>query len=384
MILVTGATGNIGSELVRALARPGEPVRALTRSAKNSTDDVEYVTGDLNDPGSMGSALAGVRGLFLLPGYPGMSATLAEAKKAGVQHVVLVSSSSVEGGEPGNAVTRYMMDSEQAVTGSGLPWTFLRSFGFMSNALQWLPQLQAGDVVRAPWPDVPIAVIDPQDIAAVAAVALTSPGHAGRAYTLSGPEPLRPADRVAILGEVLGRPLTFDGQPDDEARAEMSQAMPAEYVAAFFRFYSDGTLDESRVRPDVRDVTGRPPRTFRDWARAHAAAFTSKNLSAERSRLRAARNPPAASAKQYRRLRTRPAQHHDRARPDGDLVADPQHRRRPGALLRGVEGVDLRPPLQPRPAFADGEVQLLPPAVDQHQEVVVQQRLAVRAGVRGI
>lgn len=282
MILVTGATGNIGSELVRALARSGQPVRALTRSTpprspRPGTNEVEYVTGDLNDPDSMGSALAGARGLFLLPGYPGMSATLAEARKAGVERVVLVSSSSIDGGEPGNAVTKYMMDSEQAVRDCGLPWTFLRSYGFMSNALQWIGQLQAGDVVRAPWPDVPIAVIDPQDIAAVAAVALTSPGHAGRAYTLSGPEPLRPADRVTILGEVLGRPLTFEGQPDDEARAEMSKAMPAEYVAAFFRFYSDGTLDESRVRPGVRDVTGRPPRTFRDWTQAHAAAFSSKN-----------------------------------------------------------------------------------------------------------
>ena len=72
----------------------------------------------------------------------------------------------------------------------------------------------------------------------------------------------------------MGRPLTFEGQPDDEARAEMSKAMPAEYVDAFFRFYSGGTLDESRPAPDVRDVTGRPPRTFRDWARAHATAFS--------------------------------------------------------------------------------------------------------------
>jgi uncharacterized protein YbjT (DUF2867 family) len=279
MILVTGATGNIGSELVRALAQAGQPVRALTRrppaskSASNQPAGVEQATGDLNQPDSMRSALDGVRGLFLLPGYQDMSGTLAEAKTAGVEVVVLVSSSSIEGGEASNAVTKYMMDSEQAVRDSGLPWTFLRSFGFMSNALQWIPQLQDGDVVRAPWPDVPIAVIDPYDIAAVAAVALTSAGHAGRSYTLSGPESLLPADRVRILGEVLGRPLTFEGQPDDEARAEMSKAMPAEYVDAFFRFYSGGTLDESRVRPDVRDVTGRPPRTFRDWAQAHAAAF---------------------------------------------------------------------------------------------------------------
>ena len=86
--------------------------------------------------------------------------------------------------------------------------------------------------------------------------------HEGRVYTVSGPEPLRPADRARILGEVLGRDLRFEGQPDDEARAEMSAAMPAEYVDAFFDFYVTGTLDESQPQPDVRDVTGREPRTF--------------------------------------------------------------------------------------------------------------------------
>jgi uncharacterized protein YbjT (DUF2867 family) len=203
-----------------------------------------------------------------------MPGTLEEARQAGVEHVVLVSSSSVEGGDPGNAVTRYMMDSEAAVRASGLAWTFLRPFGFMSNTLQWVPQLQAGGVVRAPWAEVPIAMIDPHDIAAVAAVAFTSAGHDGRHYTLSGPGPLRPADRVRILGEVLGRDLTFESQPDDEARAEMSKSMPAEYVDAFFSFYSEGTLDESHVRPDVSDVTGRPPRSFRRWAQAHTSMFS--------------------------------------------------------------------------------------------------------------
>jgi uncharacterized protein YbjT (DUF2867 family) len=277
MILVTGATGNIGRELADALAARGEQVRALVRTAGDPRpalpSGVQPVAGDLNSPASMRAALAGVRGLFLLPGYQNMAGTLAEARQAGVQHVVLISSSSIAGGDPGNAITRYMMESETAVRESGLAWTFLRPFGFMSNTLQWVPQLQAGDVVRAPWPDVPIAMIDPHDIAAVAAVALTTAGHEGRFYTLSGPAPLRPADRVRTLGEVLGRHLTFEAQPDDEARAQLSKSMPDEYVDAFFRFYSAGTLDESRVQPDVSDVTGRAPRSFGQWAQAHAAAF---------------------------------------------------------------------------------------------------------------
>ena len=115
-------------------------------------------------------------------------------------------------------------------------------------------QLAAGDLVRALFAGVAVAMIDPYDIAAVAAAALTSDGHEGRVYTVSGPEPLRPADRARILGEVLGRDLRFEGQPDDEARAEMSASMPAEYVDAFFDFYVTGTLDESQPRPGVRDV----------------------------------------------------------------------------------------------------------------------------------
>ncbi len=128
-------------------------------------------------------------------------------------------------------------------------------------------------MIRAPFPDVRVATIDPDDIGAVAAAALTSEAHEGRAYRLSGPESLLPADRVAILDDVLGRELRFEGQSDEETRAEMSEAMPAEYVDAFFRFFVDGDVDESGVLPTVEEVTGRPPRRFEAWARAHADAF---------------------------------------------------------------------------------------------------------------
>ena len=275
MFLVTGATGNVGGELARTLAEAGQQVRALTRSGsgKPLPDGVAQATGDLNQPASLRAALTGVRGLFLYPGYQDLAGTLAEARQAGVRHVVLLSGSSAASGDLSNAISRYMIESETAVQASGLTWTILRAFGFMSNTLQWIPQLQAGDLVRAPFAGVPVAVIDPQDIAAAAAAALTSPRHEGRVYTLSGPEALRPADRARILGEVLGRDLRFEAQPDDEARAEMSASMPVAYVAAFFDFYVTGTLDESGVRPDVAEVTGQAPRTFRQWAQAHAELF---------------------------------------------------------------------------------------------------------------
>ena len=276
MILVTGATGNVGGELVRALAGAGAPVRALTRddTPRPFPPGVQQVAGDLNKPESMRPALAGADAVFLYPGYQDMAGTLAEAGQAGVSRVVMLSGGSAASGDMSNAVSRYMIESEAAVRDSGLAWTMVRSYGFMSNTLQWVPQLRAGDLVRAPFAGVSVAVIDPADIAAVAAAALTSPAHEGRVYTVSGPEPLRPADRSRILGQVLGRDLRFEGQPDDEARAEMSASMPAAYVDAFFDFYVTGTLDESQPQPDVRDVTGRDPRTFRQWAEAHADAFS--------------------------------------------------------------------------------------------------------------
>lgn len=274
MYLVTGATGNIGAELVRTLAEAGEPVRALVRDPSTALPPGAIaVTGDLNEPASLRPALAGATGVFLLPGYRDMPGLLAEARTAGVQRVVQLSGGSAGSGDLTNAVSAYMIRTEAAVRDSGLPATVLRPSGFMSNALRWLPQLRAGDVVRDAFPNVAIAVIDPADIAAVAAAALTSDDHAGQVYRLSGPAPLLPADRVRVLAEVLDRPLTFVGQSDEEARAEMSQAMPAEYVDAFFRFYADGELDESPVLPTVREVTGREPRTFEQWARAHAHAF---------------------------------------------------------------------------------------------------------------
>ena len=126
-------------------------------------------------------------------------------------------------------------------------------------------------MVRAPWPDARMAVVDPADIAAVAAKALVSDEHEGREYPVTGPEALRPGDRVRILADVLGRELRYEAQPDDEARAEMMAQMPEPYVDAFFSFYSDGKLDEATVFPTVEEVTGRRPRTFAEWVRTNVA-----------------------------------------------------------------------------------------------------------------
>jgi uncharacterized protein YbjT (DUF2867 family) len=274
VILATGATGNVGGELVAQLAQAGEPVRALVRDSSASLPaGATAVIGDLNDPAGLGSALEGVEAMFLLSGYDNLPELLRRAHRAGVARVVLLSGSAAGARDTDNSLSRYLLASEAAVRDSQLGWTVLRPVAFMTNTLQWADQLRASNSVRVPFAGVRAAVVDPHDIAAVAAVALRSEEHHGRTYAVTGPQSLSPAQRLATLGEALERELELVALSDEQARADMAATTPPEYIHAFTRFYADGMLDESEVRPTVGAVTGRPPRTFRSWADAHASAF---------------------------------------------------------------------------------------------------------------
>jgi uncharacterized protein YbjT (DUF2867 family) len=266
MFVVAGATGNVGGALTRALADRGESVRAITRRPDAALPPgVEAVQADLDDPASMAPALAGAIGVFLLSGYADMPGLLAEVTRADVRRVVLLSGSSVEDGDLDNAVAEYQIRSEQAVRDSGVAATFLRPSAFMTNALPWIGPVRAGEPVRLQFPQVAAAVIDPRDIAEVAAVALVR-GDLEGPLRLTGSEALLPAERLRILGEVLDLPVTGVPLSDAETIAELRATMPERYVQAFTRFYVDGDLDESLVIPTVREVLGREPRTFREWA----------------------------------------------------------------------------------------------------------------------
>jgi uncharacterized protein YbjT (DUF2867 family) len=274
--VVTGATGHVGPELISILLERGHQVAAVVRDEDSAPlpheGEVKRFTGDLNDAESLRSALSGADGAFLLSGYDD-AGLVRELDAAGVSRVALLSSGAVPTAGPANAVAAYHRRSEEALQESGVPATFLRPNSFMSNALRWLPQINAGDPIREAFADVALATNDPYDIAEVAAVSLTADEPETRACRITGPEALTTADRVAILADVLGRDLVLEPLTNEEAREEMSASMPPEYVEAFFDLFVAGSTDETTVLPTVAEVTGRPPRTFRQWAELHADEF---------------------------------------------------------------------------------------------------------------
>src|ERR687891_2627159 len=173
MILVFGATGNVGGAVARELAAAGAKVRAVVRDPQRAgvPAGVEVVAGDLGDADTLRPALAGADAAFLLSGYGGIDGLVPEMPAAGIERVVLLSSSAAPTGDLANVVARYHILSERAVRDSGLRWTFLRPNSFMSDTYRWLPQLRAGDAIRLPFAEVPIAMIHPDDLGAVAAAA---------------------------------------------------------------------------------------------------------------------------------------------------------------------------------------------------------------------
>ncbi len=275
MILVTGATGHVGAELVAQLVAAHHPVRAMTRrpdAADDMPPGAQVVYGDATDPSSLDRAFAGAERAFLMSAQavgsdpePTHDQHLVNAaQRAGLGHLVKLS--VYEGGERDDAIGRWHHAAEATVTGSGLPWTLLRPGRFMSNALQWAPMIRRGDEIPVPFAQRPSASIDPADIAAVAVAALTDDRHAGRAYRLTGPEVLTPTEELGILGELLARPLRPVDPGVDATRAGMVRAgVPAAVVEAIMHrtLHSDTGTE---VLGTVATILGRTPTTFRTWA----------------------------------------------------------------------------------------------------------------------
>lgn len=283
MILITGATGTIGSEVVRLLAAKGEQVRAMTRHPSRTGDQpgVQVVRGDFGDRDSLAKAADGAGILFLLSA-PGPwivqhdEAMLAAARAAGVRKVVKLSAIGT-GEQAGTGAGDWHLPGEQALRSSGMAWTVLRPSSFASNALRWAAAIRSGDPVPNTTGTGVQGVIDPRDVAEAAAQALTSEDHAHSVLTLTGPQLLSVPDMAAQLGSVLGRTLHTADVPSEAYREQMLAAgidpVFAEAAVNGSRRVAQG--GNARLTGEVQAMLGRPPRTFRTWAHDHRDAFAS-------------------------------------------------------------------------------------------------------------
>ncbi|MDT9686783.1 NAD(P)H-binding protein [Streptomyces sp. P9(2023)] len=276
MILVTGATGNIGSALVKELQAFGAgPVRGLTRDAARAgfPEGVEAVEGDLAQAVSLKPALEGVRSLFLVSRMGSDADILDAARRAGVEHVVLVSSITVQT-HPHLGPAGENLAVERLLKDSGMAWTILRPTQFASNALWWAGAIREHEAVRVPYADIGLPTIHPADIASVARAALTESGHRERTYALTGPERVTARQQVGAIAGVLGRDVPFAEISRQEAHRQMAGFLGDEAADAVLDL-TGGDVNEEllMVRDTVSQITGIPGRTFQQWASENAAAF---------------------------------------------------------------------------------------------------------------
>ncbi|TMR92736.1 NAD(P)H-binding protein [Nonomuraea basaltis] len=270
MIVVTGATGNVGGELVRLLTAAGEQVTAVSRRPAPLPENVRHFEADLAEPAGMKAAFDGADALFLLVAGQDPQAILDAAKAGGIRRVVLLSS---QGAGTRPQAYQHPAAFEAAVRGSGLEWTILRPGGFDSNALAWAEPIRAHRTAAAPFGDIGLPTIDPADIAEVAAVVLREAGHAGRTYELTGPRPVTPRERAATISGALGAEVRFAEQTREEARAQMLRFMPEPVAEGTLAILGAPTAAEQQVSPDVERILGRAPRTFADWTARNVEAF---------------------------------------------------------------------------------------------------------------
>ncbi|GAB2745681.1 SDR family oxidoreductase [Streptomyces bullii] len=280
MILVTGATGNIGRPLISMLAAAGEQVTAVSRSTPNFQlpGGVIHKQADLDNAESLRPALKGAEAMLIL--LAGQLNAFGESpeflldvvKSSGVERVVLVSSQIV-GTRPDSVSHGRLRQFEETIQQSGLEWGILRPGGFASNAFAWAESVRTQRTIAAPFADVALPVIDPVDIAAAADVVLRDGKHSGGIYELTGPAAITPRQQAETIGQALGEPVHFAELTREQAREGMLRFMPEPVV--------EGTLDilgaplprEQQVSPTVEQLVDRPAHSFGEWVARNVTAF---------------------------------------------------------------------------------------------------------------
>ncbi|MEV0085190.1 NAD(P)H-binding protein [Saccharopolyspora sp. NPDC050642] len=273
-ILVTGATGNVGRQiLAHLLAKPDVAIRAMVRTPAMADlpDGVEVVRGNLAEPESLHGCLRGVDAVFLMwPLHTGeVLPAVLEVIATQARRVVFLGSGGV-----GDLT---MDQQQQLIEQRGLESTVIRPSTFAVNALWWAKQIRAGDVVRGAYGELPLAMLHEADIAAVAVQALTSDGHDGATYRLTGPQVLSQAEQVRIIGEAIGRPLRWEELSPQDARQQLvADGFPPSFVDVLLDAYATMiTWPVPEITTTIEAVTGTPARTFRQWVIDHATDFQS-------------------------------------------------------------------------------------------------------------
>ncbi|MEA2497068.1 MAG: hypothetical protein QOJ29_4979 [Thermoleophilaceae bacterium] len=292
MILVTGATGQAGAEVVRAARARGERVRALVRdpeqAAQKLGDGIELAAGDFADPRSVRAALEGVDDVVLSCAddprrVAWETSAIDAAAAAGVRRIVKL---SAVGAAPESPVAFWDWHDrvERHLLASGVPGVILRSSFYMTNVLAAAEQVAGEGRLYAPAAGARIAMIDPRDVGAAAAAVLSTPGHDGRMYVLTGPAAITYAQVADELSAATGRTVEFIDVPDEAAKQGLIQAglpgVVAEQVVKVFAMARQGVAEQ--VTATVRSLTGSPPRDFASFARDHARLFAPAAVGAGR------------------------------------------------------------------------------------------------------
>lgn len=293
MILVTGATGNIGSKVLRRLSEAGVETRALSRdpSRGETLPHVEWAEADLAAPETLPPVFDGVDRLFLLTGNVRPMARLQtnaidEAVAAGVEHVVKLSARGAQP-ESKSAIGRWHHEVETHLKAAGLPWTMLRPHVFMQNLLDQAGRIRTEGTIRAASGDGRIPFIDTRDIADVAATVLTEDGHADETYLLTGGVALDYSQVAAVIGGATGRNVQYVAESFDEARARLrNEGLPNWLIDSRLALaaYQRAGGETARVTRDVFEVTGRPPRSMVQFAYDYRRTFTASAPASKRSK----------------------------------------------------------------------------------------------------
>src|SRR6516225_7536987 len=282
MILVTGGTGGVGSELLRLLSKAGIATRALARHPQRAQalPGITWIAGDLSKPETLTSAFEGARTLFLLTSYYEDMVELqhnaiSAARAAGVTYVVKISAFAASDHSRA-PVGRWHYQVEKELQESGLGWTILRPHHFMQNLLAQAEYVRTEGVVYSASGDGKIPYVDGRDVAAVAFATLTQPGHHGKKYVITGSEAISYRQAAEIIGRTMGKQLRFvDETPEQSRVRRQREGYPPKIIesALAISAYQRAGGKTETITSVVADLTGRPPRTFAEFARDHAAAF---------------------------------------------------------------------------------------------------------------